>query len=927
MKRNADKTVRKTIESIIAIALLSFLFIGGRDFFRAIAKFPFIAAILGWFHALGVNLSATPIVGKPVQWFLLFKHWLQHLGSLYFMNYFNAFLLVFFLGALVALAGLKWRINFYRALNVILSVLIRYPLLVIKYFSGYQTPIKDEILSGVLEAKIRENLNDSYERAIDDLDDRGKKFQDGAGGTAATQTKKATAVAIRRATVTVKTAAGQRKAHLLVKQSRETETDRSIENSLKGLGVRMSGDSIYFPSDPTYSQTEKGYVFDSVVSYSPAKELGSFLSIFSNPFDQQNKVDLGGKGTFAVFKENLKNLWAYIRHCSPIAVHDRLIEMGDELTKKKAKSFESNLDLSVIPEPKDHDTGNTIEEQRKLSLQKANDRIADVKAALNSLKLSGQFLDVQVGGSTAIYRFALPPDPKLPSDFNKVQEQLANMLHINEIPIITLKAGVLNVSVNNGVNIPVSFVDMVKKNKPSKNVIHGMLGTNAMGEPIYFDLGDKVPHASIYGKTGTGKTVTIFTILYSIMSQTDPKHLKMAFCDGKGNSFEFMKLDGDSPNPYLYAPPADASGDIDYARALIHHIEKETRRRIDLFKHAQVAKLSEYNEKCPDKQLPEILFVCDEFSAITGQDKDLKASELNEKGTVDTFAYIAKMARSTGIRMILANQTARKEQVPGIISANLPGHVSLGVTEPIEAEIALPETGIKLNLISQPGEFYSTMNGTANPEHGNSPYIPQSVANELNRKLTEKFGKPEYVKTREQIMEETGFAGDKAKNDNSPKSAPKSRLGATGTPSSNHIRRSDQTSQMEEYKRMRGNRPTGKFNIKSRAKSAIGSSNVISPKTPINAQTDLDEIYRLAKEDNGKYIPYLKANREIIQNNQKINSPNDLVQKQAHEMIGKIEEQILLFDEVQKKAENTRTHPHTGEIAHRISGGQNGPKI
>lgn len=902
MKKNGDKTVQKIISTIIIVAIFSLVFVLG----HWIMSMPAGAWAATFLHNTGAMLSKTPIVGFLVSGFIKLKNAIVVLCSQYFISYFNAFLLVYFFGAMIALAGLKWRIDFYKSLNVIASVVIRFPLLVFQYFSGYETPVKDKILQGVLQAKIRENLNNSYDRATDNLDDRGKKFKDGAEETAANQSKKATTVALRHAVVTIKTAAGQRKAHILVKQSRKTETDRSIENLLKGLGSRISGDSIYFPADPTYSQAEKGYVFDSIVSYNPAKELGSFKKLFNNPFAQQNKVSLGGKGSFQVFINTLKDFGSYLRHLTPIAIYDRIIESSSERDKQKITGFKSNLDLSIIPVPRDSKTGNTVEEQRKLSLQKANDRIADVKIALNSLKLTGQFLDVKVGGSVAIYRFALPPDPKLPSDFDKVQEQLANMLHIQEVPIITLKAGILEVSINNGINIPVSFVDMVKKNKPSKNIIHGMLGMDAMNEPIYFDLGDKVPHASFYGKTGTGKTVTIFTVLYSVMSQTDPKHLRIAYCDGKGNSFEFMKLDGNTPNPFTYAPPADASGDIDYARALIAHMEQECRRRIDLFKHEAVAKLSEYNEKHPDDPLPEILFVCDEFSAITQQDKNLKASEMVKKGTVDKFEYIAKMARSVGIRMILANQSARKELVPGKISANLPGHVSLGVTEPIEAEIALPETGIKLNLISQPGEFYSTMNGSAHPEHGNSPYIPQKIAEKLNVKLTEKFGKATYVKTREQIMEETEFTEKKKDESNSPfNSRSNSR---TKHLSQKDISRNENRSLSKEQ----------------------SVTKVIEPDKPLTKETSLSEICKYAKQDGGKYIPYIEKNIGIVDENVELHSINENTKKNAQVMAAGIKKEIDRFNRIQKDAHNGNStlHKSTGDgLVRDVTGGKDGEVI
>src|SRR5699024_2786053 len=207
-------------------------------------------------------------------------------------------------------------------------------------------------------------------------------------------------------------------------------------------------------------------------------------------------------------------------------------------------------------------------------------------------------------------------------------------------------------------------------------------------------------------------------------------------------------------NPFTYSQPADASGDIDYARAMLKHMEKETRRRIELFKQRGVSKISEFNKRFPDEALYEILLVVDEFSAITDQDNNLKSSELTGYGVIDTFEYLEKMISLMSNYLLIANQTAKKEKVPNKISANKGGKLSLGVTEPIESNITLPDSGIAVHLINQPGEFYSTMNGIRNPEHGNSPYLSDDVMYKLNNSLEEKFGHHDYVVTRDEIMEE-----------------------------------------------------------------------------------------------------------------------------------------------------------------------------
>ncbi|EPM6858968.1 FtsK/SpoIIIE domain-containing protein [Enterococcus faecalis] len=678
--------------------------------------------------------------------------------------YFRAFVIVWVLSTVIFIQSLIWRIQFTRAINIILSSIVLFPFLTMKYLVGYQTPFFDYIYSKLFVAKLKENINDSYFETL--YEKENKKFESGAGGSVQKQKVKATAIAIKRTKSKVKTNGGIRRAELVIVNSREVDTDRLIENALKGFGQRVIAPSIRFQEEPVLNVARGGYVFDSEVFYNSGDALGTWKSIFINPFAEEKQVKNGGEGAihsiFSIYSEIAK----YISHFTPPAIYERTKARENRLyvpdrTAEKAKfKAQQNLDLSVIPKPVDEDTGNDIDKQTEIAKKVAINRIPDVTNALNAFRISGTFDKVLVGGNTAIYQYTLARTADLPNDFKKIQEGIANMLKTPEIPIIGISAGILTVSLVNGVNIPVDFTKMIRtRKKGMKSIITGIAGVDALGNNIYVELGDTIPHMMLFGATGQGKTVTMMTILYSVMSAVDPTMLKIAYIDGKGNSFEFMRTDNKGsenyhPNPFTYAQPADASGDIEYTRALIKHFVLETRRRIELFKQRGVSKLAVFNQKFPDEALYEILVICDEFSAITDLDSQLKSSELGELGTIENFEYLAKMARSVGIRLILGNQTARKEKVPGKISANIGGRLSLGVSEPIESDIALPDSNIPVHLIKQAGEFYSTMNGIRNAEHGNSPYLSDDVMNSLNDSLEEKFGHHDYIISRDEVMKE-----------------------------------------------------------------------------------------------------------------------------------------------------------------------------
>lgn len=861
--------------------------------------------VMSYVKGYWMIIMGNPSLQSFLQVFRNFGIWLNDLYHRYKMYYVNSFVVVYFFGTIVEIVALIWRVSFPRAANIIFPTIAVFPRIIL-YLFGYQTPIQDFILKRKLKAKIRENLNDSYHKAAQDLDEKGEPFKDGAGGTARTQTIKATARAMRRTVIKVKTKAGGiREAHILIRQSRETETDKSIENVLKGLGDRISGNSIFFPSDPTYSPKLKGYTFDSSVAFQADEELGSWKGIFSNPFRSENSPRNNGIGYPLAYLNVVKQIFLYIYHMTPYAVYKRFVRIADIKYVRDTSAdnatyvAQQNLDLSVIPTPIDKKSGNDIKTQKAIAMQVAQARTQDVTMALNSVKIYGTFKGVTVGGNTAIYEYVLPQDPNLPDNLDRIQKQISNILRTSSIPIITISAGTLKLSIDNGVNIPVSFVEMIKKRKKGMSgPISGMVGADAMGNPIYFELGDKVPHAMFFGKTGTGKTVSLEVIIYSIMSATDPEHLRIMYIDGKGNSFEYMKADSSHPNPFTYAPPGDASGDIEYARAAIRHLENEVRRRIALFKEREVSKLSDYNkllEKEGKPILPEILAVIDEFSAITQKDKDLKASEAIKNNTVDRFEYIAKMARSTGIRMLLANQSARKELIPGKISANVPGRVSLGVAEPIESEIAAPESGVSLHLISQQGEFYSFMNGSRNPEHGNSPFLDSDVRFALNDGLIRRFGPCKYIKTREEILEE-----DK---ENTPNDGTSSNMGDTGGMSGmmgGVSRYAPVSSKDKIMNRM--------FNKKNEEKLENGTISVPNPEPTV--ETSTIELLNLDE----RYYPYLSKHKEVIEENKsELSGKSPVKRRMLRNAKAELLKKLEAWEKTQKDAKNAKTHRSVGD--------------
>lgn len=697
------------------------------------------------------------IHAKAVDFLNIIKNFLARWWPVYY----RAFCIIYPFSICVAIWSLYKRISFYRGFNIIVSYMILHPLLTFKYFTGHATPAFDYIISRLFVAQLKENLNDSYAQAL-----KGGNFKDGAGGTSATQTKKAVALAMRYTRSKVETIGGNRNnrhAKLVIKRSREIETDNLISSTLKGFGERISEPFIQFQREASYNSMDDGYVFDSDVNYRSGEYLGEFKSIFENPFKTENKKVNGGKGTIQTFFKVYKGVIEYFFHITPYSIYDRTkivsaIKFARDTTIEKAKYIaRQNINLSILPEPRDSRTGNTIDIQRKLALECANERINDITSALLANKIRGTFDNVVVGGSTAIYHYNLPKDPELPNDFSDIEKRMANILKTSIEPVLQLSAGILSVTISNAkadgvpINIPVDFAEMIRnRDKGMSSLVSGIVGVDALGNNIYVTLGDALPHIFFFGKTGSGKTVTLMSFIFSVMDAVTPDDVLFITIDGKGNSFETFHR---NHNPFMLCRPADGSGDIEYTRALVRFIAMEVRRRIQVFKEAGVSKLAEYNERFPDKKMQVITVIFDEFSAVMSKDDELKGDDYNKYCVSNHMVYIFKMSRSTGIYVVGANQTARKTEIKGEMSANVPGRLSLGVSEPIESEIALPDTGIAVHKISQPGEFYSIANGSNNVEHGNTPYLPDSQIDALSQDLARVFPNRHYLYTVEEIKE------------------------------------------------------------------------------------------------------------------------------------------------------------------------------
>ena len=186
------------------------------------------------------------------------------------------------------------------------------------------------------------------------------------------------------------------------------------------------------------------------------------------------------------------------------------------------------------------------------------------------------------------------------------------------------------------------------------------------------------PHTLISGKTGSGKTVLIQTMLLYIGLTRSPDKAIVYIVDGKGTDFVKLK-----ELPHI----KKGSGIIVTKKAesikILKDLENQMEARNLLFAEAECENIQEYRNKT-GASMPTIFYFQDEFASWM---KDPEyASEITQH--IDNLSI---KARSAGIFLVLGLQRPDNTVMPMQLRSNLGNRLTLQVADSGTAEIAVGE--------------------------------------------------------------------------------------------------------------------------------------------------------------------------------------------------------------------------------------------
>ncbi|MFZ3123336.1 MAG: DNA translocase FtsK [Thermodesulfovibrionales bacterium] len=297
---------------------------------------------------------------------------------------------------------------------------------------------------------------------------------------------------------------------------------------------------------------------------------------------------------------------------------------------------------------------------------------------LSDFDVDGKITQVQAGPVVTMYEFEPAPGIKI-NRVVSLSDDLALALKAPGVRVSTISGkSAIGIEVPNRLRDTVSLREIISSDSFKKN--HSRLtlalGKDIFGLPVVADLA-KMPHLLVAGATGSGKSVSINSMVMSILYKASPKEVKMLMIDPK-----LLELSAYEGIPHLISPvitnPKEAAEAL---RKMV--FEMENRYRLLAEKSAK--NIENYNKLVSeDEQLPYIVIFIDELA-------DLMFASANE--VEDAIARLAQMARASGIHLVLATQRPSVDVITGVIKANFPARISFQVTTRIDSRTILDAQG------------------------------------------------------------------------------------------------------------------------------------------------------------------------------------------------------------------------------------------
>jgi DNA segregation ATPase FtsK/SpoIIIE, S-DNA-T family len=402
----------------------------------------------------------------------------------------------------------------------------------------------------------------------------------------------------------------------------------------------------------------------------------------------------------------------------------------------------------------------------ELLAQKAQVAAQTLERTFREFGLNVKVVEIDTGPVITQFELELEAGLRL-SKVTALADDLAIALRVPSVRVVAPIPGknTVGVEVPNDVRVMVRLKELLQNCRADfeSKRIPLFLGKDVSGKPMVVDMA-KMPHLLIAGRTGTGKSVCLNTLILSMLMTRSPQQVKMLMIDPKMVELSpYMRI------PHLMHPVIT---DMKKAEAVLGWAVDKMEERYDLLARVGVRHLDSYNklgkEKILDKlniepdtdeadlipeSMPYIVIIADEMAdMMMTSGKDVEAHIIR----------LAQKSRAVGIHLVLATQKPTVDVITGLIKSNLPARIAFQVASRVDSRVVLDEGGADKLLGN--GDMLYLAPGTSSLNRAQGTYVSDDEVNRIIEYYADQ--PPQYDA---EIAQVTTAAKNAGKSSNEPR--------------------------------------------------------------------------------------------------------------------------------------------------------------
>ncbi|WP_299477843.1 DNA translocase FtsK [uncultured Roseibium sp.] len=390
-----------------------------------------------------------------------------------------------------------------------------------------------------------------------------------------------------------------------------------------------------------------------------------------------------------------------------------------------------------------------------------------LEGVLEDFGVRGEIIEVRPGPVVTLYELEPAPGIKSSRVIGLADDIARSMSAISARVAVIPGKNAIGIELPNARRETVFLRELIAAQdfEKSKAKLPLALGKTINGESVVADLA-RMPHLLVAGTTGSGKSVSINTMILSLLYRLTPEQCKLIMIDPK--MLELSIYDG---IPHLLTPVVT---DPKKAVVALKWTVREMEDRYKKMSKMGVRNIDGYNtrikqalekgesftrtvqtgfdrdtgqpiyedEELPLEAMPYIVVIVDEMADL------MMVAGKDIEGAIQR---LAQMARAAGIHLIMATQRPSVDVITGTIKANFPTRISFQVTSKIDSRTILGEMGAE-QLLGMGDMLFMAGGGRIQRVHG--PFVADDEVEDIVKHLKVQ-GTPQYLEAVTEEEDET----------------------------------------------------------------------------------------------------------------------------------------------------------------------------